>query len=326
VSAKRIGFLIFDKVMALDLVGPMDAFTTANAVTGINDARYYELITIGLSQKPIVCGSGMRFSPDTTIRDAPALDTLILPGGEGLRRPEIEKQLSRWLRTRATQTRRIVSVCTGIYALAAAGLLDDRNVTTHWRFAAQFARQFPKLKVNADALFVKDGRFYTSAGVTAGIDLALALIEEDYGPHLALTVARDLVVYLKRPGGQDQFSQPLKFQVQSTDRFADLAGWIATNLSADLSEEALARRVGYSPRHFRRLFKECFGSSPGRFVEQMRLNEARSRLAIPRNTVESVAESLGFRSRHVFSRAFERQFGLLPRIYRQSFHSPARHL
>jgi transcriptional regulator GlxA family with amidase domain len=323
VSGKRIGFLIFDNVMALDLVGPMDAFATANALAGTNGDRYYELITIGLGPKPIVCGSGMRFSPDTTIRDAPPLDTLILPGGEGLRRQEIERRLSLWLRSRARETRRIVSVCTGIYALAAAGLLDHRNVTTHWRFAAQFARQFPKLKVNADALFVKDGPFYTSAGVTAGIDLALALIEEDYGPHLALTVARDLVVYLKRPGGQDQFSQPLKFQVQSTDRFADLAGWIATHLSADLSEEALARRVGYSPRHFRRLFRESFGTSPARFIEQMRLNEARSRLAIPRNTVESVAESLGFRSRHVFSRAFERQFGLLPRIYRQSFHCPA---
>src|SRR6202011_3763539 len=165
------------------------------------------------------------------------LDTLIVPGGRGLRDAQTNVAIVKWLKAKAAQTRRIVSVCTGIYGLAPTGLLDGRRVTTHWRFAADVAAHFPKLKVDPNALFLKDGCFYTSAGITAGIDLSLALIEEDYGPSVALAVARELVVYLKRSGGQEQYSAPLQHQIRSADRFADLVGWITANLHKDLSVE-----------------------------------------------------------------------------------------
>jgi transcriptional regulator GlxA family with amidase domain len=197
-------------------------------------------------------------------------------------------------------------------------------VSTHWRFASRITCEFPKLKVEPDALFVKDGAFYTSAGIAAGIDLCLALIEEDYGPKLALDVARELVVYLKRPGGQEQYSQPLQFQIRSSDRFSEIIAWIAGHLGEDLSQEVLASKAAYSPRHFRRLFRNAYGVTPARFVEKLRMDEARARLAIPRSTVQNVAESVGFKNRFVFSRAFERRFGLSPNAYRQSFQSSAK--
>lgn len=319
---KQIGFLVFDGVMGLDLIGPMDAFACASVVNGDRSApQHYELITIGLTRRPVRSEAGARFCADTTLPDAPPLDTLIIPGGQGLWRPKIDKPISRWLRTRASSIRRIVSICTGIHALASAGLLDHRRATTHWRFANEIARCFPKIKIDPNPLFVKDGKFYTSAGVTAGIDLSLALIEEDCGPGVALAVARDLVVYLKRPGDQEQYSAPLQFQVRSTDRFADIATWLVGHLHEDLSEEALARRSAYSPRHFRRLFKQTFGRTSARFVEELRLTEARYHLSIPRNNVDSVGESVGFKNRQVFSRAFARRFGIPPSGYRQRFHS-----
>lgn len=323
--SKRIGFFIFDGLTALDLVGPFDTFAVATELASSREnGRAYDLVTVGLKSKAVVAESGMRFHPDTTILKAPALDTLIIPGGEGLRRADVASKISDWLQRRASNTRRLVSICTGIYGLAYAGLLDDRRVSTHWRFASRITCEFPKLKVEPDALFVKDGAFYTSAGIAAGIDLCLALIEEDYGPKLALDVARELVVYLKRPGGQEQYSQPLQFQVRSSDRFSEIIAWIAGHLGEDLSQEVLASKAAYSPRHFGRLFRNAYGVTPARFVEKLRMDEARARLAIPRSTVQNVAESVGFKNRFVFSRAFERRFGLSPNAYRQSFQSSAK--
>lgn len=197
--------------------------------------RCYEVLTIGLTNKAFVAESGVVFKPHVTLHTAPALDTLIIPGGNGLRKAETNVKVVAWLKSLAGRIRRIASVCTGIYGLAPTGLLDGRLVTTHWRFTRDVAMRFPKLRVESNALFLRDGPFYTSAGITAGIDLSLALIEEDYGPQVALSVARELVVYLKRPGGQEQYSEPLQFQIQSTDRFADLAGWIPGHLSQNLS-------------------------------------------------------------------------------------------
>src|SRR5262249_13830032 len=155
-------------------------------------------------------------------------DTLIVPGGGGLRKPQIGKPVAAFVKARAKSTRRIVSICTGLYGLAQTGLLADRTVTTHWRFAQDVASRFPELHVDCNRIFLKDGPFYTSAGATAGIDLSLSLIEEDYGPRVAMTVARDLVVYLKRSGGQEQYSEPLQFQTQSVSRLSDLAAWIVS--------------------------------------------------------------------------------------------------
>jgi transcriptional regulator GlxA family with amidase domain len=266
-----------------------------------------------------VAESGVVFLPQKTLFTAPALDTLIIPGGSGLRKTQTNATVSAWLRSRAGRIRRVATVCTGIYGLAPTGLLDGRHVTTHWRFARDVEKHFPNLKVDPNALFLKDGCFYTSAGITAGIDLSLALIEEDYGPSVALTVARELVVYLKRSGGQEQYSEPLQFQVQSTDRFADLAAWMLGHLDQDLSVEALAERTRLCPRHFSRRFKDAFGSTPAAFIENLRLDAARRRLGIPNINIESVASSVGFNSADAFRRAFERRFDITPSSYRSRF-------
>jgi transcriptional regulator GlxA family with amidase domain len=316
-----VGFLGFDGINALDLVGPMEAFATCLLEPGPDDAPRpcYEVLLIGLRKEAFGSESGLVFRPAVDLQTAPDLDTLIVPGGSGLRRPEANAAAARWIRARAGRTRRIASVCTGIYGLAATGLLDGRRVTTHWRFAHQVQQAFPRLRVDANALYLKDGPFYTSAGITAGIDLALALIEEDHGAAVALTVARELVMYLKRPGGQEQYSEPLRFQVESSDRFADLAAWILGHLHRDLSVRSLADRAHLCPRHFGRAFKQALGVPPATLVEELRLDEARRRLSTRATTVGAVASSVGFRSADAFRRAFLRRFGVTPSTYRDRF-------
>ena len=317
---RRIGFLGFEGVMALDLVGPIDAFTNAFIEEGAGQSTVcYDIVIIGLTSRPFTSESGVVFKPHTTISNAPLLDTLIIPGGKGLRVPETQRKASDWISSRAAKTRRIATVCTGTFGLAATGLINGRRVTTHWRHAQDLAKRFPEVRVDPNALYLKDGKFYTCAGITAGIDLSLALIEEDFGPRVALSVARELVVYLKRPGGQEQFSEPLKFQTRASDRFADLAAWMQGHLQENLSAEALADRACLSPRHFSRRFKDVFDSTPAVFVESLRLTEARERLTLPDQTIESVAASVGFKSADAFSRAFERRYGLKPTSYRKHF-------
>jgi transcriptional regulator GlxA family with amidase domain len=270
----RVGFLGFEGLMALDLVGPFDAFSSALVEESAGETRNcYEPLIIGLTGRPFRSETGVVFKPHTTIAKAPPLDTLIIPGGTGLRVPETQRRVADWVASRVAKIRRIATVCTGTYGLAATGLLDGRHVTTHWRHATDLSNRFPGLQVDPNALYIKDGKFYTCAGITAGIDLSLALIQEDFGQRVALSVARELVVYLKRPGGQEQFSEPLQFQTRSRDRFADLAAWIQGHLRQDLSAEALAERACLSPRHFIRRFKEAFGTTPAAYVDELRLRE-----------------------------------------------------
>ena len=320
VKPLRIGIVGFDQVDALDLVGPAEAFASALAHdAGGNQGSAYEVVILGLTNSHFVAESGIVFQPRTTLRAAPRLDTIIIPGGAGLRRADTNRAVARWIEDRAGKTRRVVSICTGIYALAASGLLDGRRVTTHWRFAADVTRRFPNLRVEPNALFIRDCNFYTSAGVTAGIDLTLALIEEDLGRKAALRVARDLVVYLKRPGGQDQYSEPLRFQTMATDRLAELASWIATNPQCDLSIPILANRACLSQRHFVRRFKAAFGQSPGAFVQDRRLDEARRRLSAENLSIDAIAASVGFQSADAFRRAFRHRFRITPGRYRRNF-------
>jgi transcriptional regulator GlxA family with amidase domain len=326
-KSKRVGFLIFPGIQALDVAGPMDAFAAAT-IEG-NEGRTtpcYELVTIGLDTKVVLAGSGLRIRPQFTVRTAPRLDTLVIPGGSGMRDPKISARVGAWINSRSHQLRRIAAVCTGVYGLAATGLLDGRSVTTHWRYAPDLAKRFSALIVDPGPLFLKDGPFYTSAGITAGIDLSLALIEEDFGSSVALSVARELVVYLKRPGGQQQYSEPLQFQTQSADRLVDIASWVAANLQKNLSVEALAARARLCPRQFTRRFRRAFGVTPAAFVESARLEEARRRLAATNCTVDRVATSVGFRTDGVLRRAFERRFGITPSIYRSRFSGLASHL
>ena len=319
-KAKRVGIVGFDGVVSIDIAGPADAFAVAND-TESDPHPAYEVVIIAASGKPFVSESGLVFKPQRTFKNAPSLDTLIVPGGSGLRKPAINNSVSAFVRARAKSTRRIASVCSGIYGLAATGLLVGRNVTTHWDHAQRVSRQFPDLKVNGNAIFIKDGQFYTSAGATAGIDLSLSLIEEDYGQQVSLTVARQLVVYLKRSGGQEQYSEPLRFQTESVSRFSELTTWIYTHLSDDLSVEALSGRACLCPRHFSRRFKVEVGASPADFIERLRLDEARRRLCNGDNSVENVGLSVGFKSADAFRRAFERRLGVSPSDYRRRFSS-----
>ncbi len=314
-SPIRVAVLGYDGVQTLDIVGPLDAFdSAATAVPGAYTCR-----VTSVDGAPFRSEAGLSITPACALKDAGPIDTLIVPGGAGGRRAEVAEVLVAALLAAAPRVRRIVSVCTGIYVTAAAGLLDRRAATTHWRFAADVARRFPSVRLDADAIFVKDGPYYTSAGITAAIDLALALIEEDYGPGLALAVARDLVVYLKRAGGQRQYSEPLRFQARGADRFADLAAWLVAHLAEDLSIERLAARTRLSPRQFSREFRRVFGMTPAEQIEVLRLDAARDHLTTSNANVGSIASAVGFRSDDAFRRAFDRRFGLPPTEFRRRF-------
>jgi transcriptional regulator GlxA family with amidase domain len=320
-SPKRIGFLGFEGAAALDLVGPSDAFSTATLSDGYgNRISCYEICTIGLASGPFQAESGVLLNAHETLETAPELDTIVIPGGKGLRRSEINETVSDWILKRANRTRRIACICTGIYGLAPTGLLDGRQVTTHWRFARDVAQRFPKLRVHNKPL-IKDGPFYTSAGLTASIDLSLALIEEDYGRHVALAIAQELMTPVANWNGEKELPKPLVFDSQPTDRFGELVAWIMRNLHEDLSVNALARRACMSSSHFNRAFKSVFGSTPADFVENLRLNEARRRLSTPRKTLYTVAASVGFSSTGAFRRAFERRFGAKPASYLNGLNS-----
>ena len=321
-TPKRIGFVGFDGVTASHLVGPADTFSAAALHDGYcNRIPCYQIHVIGLSPECFRAESGMIFASEETVEAVSEWDTIIVPGGKGLREPEVCERIADWTLTRANRTRRIAAIGTGIYGLAPTGLLDGREVTTHWRYASDVARRFPNLRVDHKRPLVKDGPFYTSSGLAAATDLSLALIEEDYGKHVALAAAQELVTPLTYRNGEKDFSKPLAFDSQPTDRFAELVAWIVRNLHEDLSVNNLARRACMSPSHFNRAFKSVFGSTPADFVENLRLNEAKRRLSTARSTVYSVAESVGFPNADAFRRAFHRRFGAKPRSSLNGFDS-----
>ena len=311
----RVALLGYDGVQTLDLAGPLDVFSWANTL----QPGAYATVIVSLDGASFASSAGLRVTPDCALAEAGRLDTLILPGG-GLRRPGAADRVAQAVREQAAELRRIVSVCTGIYGLAPSGLADGRRVTTHWDFAADVSARFPALRVEPDAIFIKDGPIYTSAGVTAAIDLSLALVQEDYGDALALSIARGLVVYLKRCGGQRQYSEPLHFQTRAGgDRLAELAAWMVDHLDQDLSVETLAARACLSPRQFNRRFKAMFGVTPGQQVEALRLDTARNHLIGSNASLARIANQVGFNSEDAFRRAFERRFGLPPSDYRARF-------
>jgi transcriptional regulator GlxA family with amidase domain len=319
---KRIGFVGFDGVTASHLVSPADVFSTARLDSGYgNRLACYEICIIGLTLDPFRAESGVLFKPEQAVHTAPELDTIVLPGGKGLRRTEVSEQIADWILTRANQTRRIASIGTGVYGLAPTGLLDGREVTTHWLFASDVVRRFPKLRLDHKRPLVKDGSFYTSSSLTAAIDLSLVLIEEDYGRQVAVDTAQEIAIPLSHRNGQQELYKPLTFNSQPTDRFADLLPWIVRNLHEDLSVHNLARRAWMSPSHFNRAFKSLFGSTPAEFVENLRVNEAKRRLSTPKRTLDTIAASVGFSDREAFRRVFERRFGANPRKYFNGIHS-----
>jgi transcriptional regulator GlxA family with amidase domain len=317
---KSIGVLIYRDVQALDVAGPMDAFAAASVANASGRLLpAYDVFTVASSNRMVVAESGLTLKPRYTFESCPQMDTLVIPGGSALRDSRFAQALAPWIAQKATRTRRVAAICTGTFGLAATGLLRNRRVTTHWRFARDLSESYPELRVDANALFLRDGRFYTSAGITAGIDLALALIEADLGRAASVRVARELVVYLRRPGGQAQYSEPLEFEARSIDRLSEISQWIATNLHRKITLEDLSRRASLGPRQVSRRFKTTFGTSPALFVESLRMKEAQRRLLVSQSSIKRVALSLGYRSEHVFRRAFERKFGVSPGAYRERF-------
>lgn len=317
-SPKRVGIIGFDGVSNLDLVGPLEVFAKARAQDDQTEGKpLYQIVVTALEGKSFVSEAGVVFRAARTIETAPVFDTIIIPGG--LRNPDAIKRIAAWLRVRATGTRRIASVSTGIYSLAESGLIDSLHVTTHWRCAHAVAKQFPKLKMNPTATFLKDGPFYTCGGGAAGIEMTLALVNEDYGVQVARSLARELVMNLRPPGEEEPLLKSPQFQPTAIERLADLPAWICAHLHENLSVDSLAEKAGLSRRQFSRLFKSTYNSTPADFLEELRLSEARRRLVMPRTSVESVAVAVGFNSADAFRRAFQRRLGITPRGFRSRF-------
>ena len=313
---KRIGFFGFDGVAASDLMLAADIFAGATLDGGYgNRLSCYHLSMIGFSFEVFRSESGIAFRPDCILETVSELDTIVIPGGKGLRQALVSERIADWVLARAKETRRVAAIGAGIYGVAQTGLLDGREVTTHYRYASDVARCFPNLRVDPRRLLVRDGAFYTSSGAHAASDLALALIEEDYGRHVALASAQEFVMPSANGNGQHKLPSPYVFDSQPADRFAELIPWIMRNLHEDLSVNRLARRACMSPSHFNRAFKSVFGSAPAEFVEILRINEAKRRLSVPKRTLETIAASVGFSDSQTFRRAFERRLGAKPRNY-----------
>ena len=313
---RSIEVLAFPQVQILDLTGPLQVFSTANDIAGGNRPPY-AIRVVSQGAGPIASSSGLQLVAGPLPPHGSALDTLIIAGGAGVDAAASDPELVEWVRARARHARRYASVCTGAVLLAATGLLDGRRAATHWSICAELARRFPDVKVEPDPIFVHDGPAWTSAGVTAGIDLALALVEEDLGRAMALAVARYLVVFLKRPGGQAQFSATLSMQEE--DKFDVLHGWMAANLSNELSLPVLAGRAGMSERSFSRHYLDATGQTPARGVEKLRVEAARNLLLDSQLPVKRVAQRCGFGSEETMRRSFLRLLAATPQEYRARF-------
>ena len=310
---RRIVIVAFPEVQSLDVVGPAEVFATAGS---------YEVEVVAPDPEPIFMSNGMRVIPAAAMEDVHgSIDTLIVAGGAGSRDAAADQRVIEWVRSAAKRSRRVTSVCTGAFVLAAAGLLDGRRATTHWEWCDLLAGLFPAIDVERDSIYVVDGPVYTSAGVTAGMDLALALVEEDLGPKIARDVAQQLVIFLRRPGGQSQFSSHLAALPADHEPLRDLQAWIPVNVGADLSVHALAERVAMSPRNFARTFRRETGVTPAAYVESIRVEQARIALEGSQAPVETIAVECGFGTVETMRRAFHRKLGVGPADYRTRFHS-----
>jgi transcriptional regulator GlxA family with amidase domain len=306
-------------VRTLDVFGPLEVFGDANRLRA--EGPIYEVTIISATaDRDVLSHLGNPMHTDKTYAEYRGpLDTVLVAGFDGVSSVRYEKKFLSWLRDRCQKSRRFGSVCTGALVLAEAGLLDGRRATTHWNWCEELARDYPQVTVDPTPIYLRDGNCYTSAGVTAGIDLALAFVEEDLGRSLALKVAQMMVVFLQRPGGQSQFSTTLKAQFSETCPFTDLLAWLPDNIRRRLSIENLARRAAMSPRNFARKFQQKVGKTPARYIEDLRIEAARRQIESTTMTVEEVALSSGFTSAEILRRAFLRCLGITPRQYRTRF-------
>jgi transcriptional regulator GlxA family with amidase domain len=316
-----IEIVAFPSVQLLDVSGPLQVFSTANdIVRESGGAPPYALRVVAQGGGDVIASAGLGIAAGRLPPLGAALDTLVIAGGEGVQAAAADPALVDWIRRRAKQARRVASVCTGAFLLAATGLLDGRRAATHWSLCDELARKFPAIRVEPDPIFVCDGALWTSAGVTAGIDLALALVEKDLGRTVALAVARYLVVFLKRPGGQAQFSTALSLQA-AEDKFGALHHWIGVHLADEMSLAILARQAGMSQRSFSRHYTEQTGLTPGRAVERLRVEAARQLLLESRLPIKRISRRCGFGSEETMRRSFLRLLGASPQDYRARFSS-----
>lgn len=318
-EARSILMLAFPDVQLLDVSGPLQVFASANELAvqrGL--AEPYAPRLVAAEAGLVTSSSGVALLARSIGSVRGPIDTLIVPGGRGVSAASADARLTRWTRRQAGRAQRIASVCSGAFLLAEAGLLDGRRVVTHWARCDELANRYPKLCVETDPIFVRDGAIWTSAGVTAGIDLALALVEEDLGRSVALDVARELVVFVKRPGGQSQFSAMLSMQ-KADDRFGELHAWMTAHLASDLSVPTLARRLHMSERSFMRHYKAETGRTPARAVEQLRVEAAQRLLGETSWPVKRIATRCGFGSEESMRRSFVRLLRVAPQVYRERF-------
>lgn len=343
-GSRDVVILVYPGVQSLDVSGPLEVFAGANQLlawevsdgvesSGPGDAPRdacraprdpgYRTQIVSPDGAPLTTSSGLTLVPDRAMAKAPArIDTLVVAGGAGSEALCGDPAALRWIAARARHARRVASVCTGAFALAAAGLLDGRRATTHWASAAELARRHPQARVDPEPIFVRDGKVWTSAGVTAGMDLALALVEQDLGRAAALGIARHLVLFLRRPANQSQFSATLAAQAPERDALRDVQRFALENLAADLSVAALAERAHMSPRHFARSFRAETGITPARYVERLRLEAARRGLEDTGEPLGALASRCGFGTPETMRRTFLRTLGVGPAEYRRRFHTP----
>jgi transcriptional regulator GlxA family with amidase domain len=326
--SRRIVVTAYDGISLLDLAGPLEAFRVASTFGGPSPSgrlATYECSVVSVRGGPVKTANGVVLVTDSVrTLSRTQIDTLIVPGAFLVDDVTRDRDLVQWVRKKAPTCRRVCSVCVGSFLLAAAGVLDGRRAATHWMHAPLLATRHPQVAVEPDAIFVHDGRVWSSAGVTTGIDLALALIEEDAGRQVAMNVARMLVVYLKRSGGQSQYSALLAAQAESdSDSFSELERWIVEHLKSDLSVDALANRVHMSPRNFARVYAAKRGRTPAKMVEAIRVDAARRRIEETDDRIDSVAERCGFSSEEQMRCAFLRTLSIPPRDYRKRFSSTA---
>ena len=320
----RVAVFTYPDAQTLDVVGPLEVF--ARSARWLkdngrcrNDAYRIELIAPVAG--PVAMSSGLQLVSERSYKEVESTDTLIVSGGLGYAATARDPEIINWLRQMESRADRIVSVCTGALILASAGLLDGRAATTHWDYCDELRRKYPGITVRPDDIFVRQGKIYTSAGVTSGMDLSLALIEEDWGRSVALAVARELVMFMKRPGGQSQYSNVLAAQDCSSEWFKDLLVWIQTHPGESLEVERLADKIGMSPRNFARKFREEVGETPGRYVQRARIEAARRDLEDSHHDLARIALRCGFGSAEVMRRSFVKLLSVSPGEYRKRFQS-----
>jgi transcriptional regulator GlxA family with amidase domain len=326
---RQIVILAYPNVQSLDVTGPLEVFAGAQRLLTTSPPahradRGYEIAILSPDGAPLSTSSGMTVMPHAPIGDAPShIDTLIVAGGHGHKAACADQRLLQWLVQVSAGARRTASVCTGAFLLAAAGLLDGRRATTHWASAEKLAHAYPAIDVDPEPIFIRDGSIWTSAGVTAGMDLALALVEDDLDRDAALAIARHLVLFLRRPGNQSQFSATLVAQQPQREPLREIQRAVVEHAAADHTVEAMAARAHMSPRHFARAFRAETGVTPARYVERVRLEAARRRLEETAEPISTVAAACGFGTPETMRRAFLRALDVGPSEYRRRFQVPS---